>query len=91
MYVSLIHSAVHLKLTQYCKPRGGLVIQTSPTLVAPRTIDRQAPLSMGFSRQVYSSELPFLSLGDLPHPGIEFRSSALQADSLLIEPPGKPG
>ena len=91
MYVSLIHSAVNLKLTQYCNPRGGLVTQSCPTLVAPWTIDRQAPLSVGFSRQVYSSELPFPSLGDLPHPGIEFRSSALQADSLLTQPPGKPG
>ena len=46
---------------------------------------------MGFSRQVYWSELPFPSLGDLPDPGIDFRSPALQADSLLTEPPGKPG
>ena len=32
--------------------------------------------------------LPFSSLGDLPHPGMELRSPALQADSLLTEPPG---
>ena len=31
---------------------------------------------------------PFLSSGDLPNPGLEPRSSALQADSLLSEPPG---
>ena len=30
------------------------------------------------------------SLGDLPNPGIEPRSPALQADSLLSDPPGKP-
>ena len=30
------------------------------------------------------------SLGDLPHPGIEPRSPALQVDSLPSEPPGKP-
>ena len=41
---------------------------------------------MGFSRQEYWSRLPFPSPGDLPHPGI----SALQEDSLLSEPPGKP-
>ena len=29
-------------------------------------------------------------LGDLPHPGIEPRSSSLQVDSLPSEPPGKP-
>ena len=34
----------------------------------------QAPPSMGFSRQEYWSGLPFLSPGNLPHPGIEPRS-----------------
>ena len=43
---------------------------------------------MGFSRQEYWSGLPFPSPGDLPDPGIEPRSSALQADSLPSEPPG---
>ena len=33
--------------------------------------------------------IPF-SRGDLPDPGMELRSPALQADSLLSEPPGKP-
>ena len=49
----------------------------------------QAPLSMEFSRQEYWSGLPFLSPRDLPDPGIELRSPALQADSLLSESPGK--
>ena len=53
-------------------------------------VARQAPLSMGFSRQEYWSGLPFLSPGDLPDPGIESRSPALQADSLPPEPPWKP-
>ena len=53
------------------------------------TRDCQAPLSMGFSRQEYWSGLPFPSPGDLPDPGIELRSPALQADSLPSEPPGK--
>ena len=35
------------------------------------TIACQAPLSMGFSRKDYWSELPFPSLGDLPDPGIK--------------------
>ena len=48
------------------------------------------PLFMGFSRQEYWSGLPFPSLGDLPDPGIEPGSPALQADSLPSEPPGKP-
>ena len=49
------------------------------------TVARQAPLSWDFSRQEYWSGLPFHSPGDLPDPGIESRSPALQADSLLSE------
>ena len=45
---------------------------------------------MGFSRPEYWSGLPLPSPGDLPDPGIEPRSPALQADSLPSEPPGKP-
>ena len=56
--------------------------------VIPWTTD-QAPLSMGFSRPEYWSGLPFPSLGDLPYPGIEPGSSALQGDSLPSEPWGK--
>ena len=44
---------------------------------------------MGFLRQEYWSEVPFLSPGDLPDPEIEPGSPALQADSLPSEPPGK--
>ena len=55
----------------------------------PWTVARQAPLSMGFSRQEYWSGLPFPSPGDLPNPGIEPRSPALQADAFSSEPPGK--
>ena len=56
----------------------------------PCTIVHQAPPSMGFSRHEYWSGLLFPSPGDLPDPGIEPRSSALQADALTSEPPGKP-
>ena len=45
---------------------------------------------MEFPSQEYWSGLPFLSPGDLTNPGMEPRSAALQADSLLSEPPGKP-
>ena len=45
---------------------------------------------MGFPRQEYWSGLPFPSPGDLPNPGIEPGSPALQTDSLPSEPPGKP-
>ena len=53
----------------------------------PWTAACQAPLSMGFSRQEYWSGLPFPPPGDLPNPGIEPGSPALQADSLQSEPP----
>ena len=56
----------------------------------PWTVARQAPLSMGFSRQEYWSGLPFPSPGDLPNPGIEPGSPALQADALSFETPRKP-
>ena len=58
--------------------------------VTPWTVAYQAPQSVEFSRQEYWSELPFLSPGDLPNPGIEPRSPALQADVLPSVPPGKP-
>ena len=54
------------------------------------TAAHQAPLSIGFSRQEYWSGLPFPSPGDLPDPGIEPGSPALQADSLPTELWGKP-
>ena len=46
--------------------------------------------SHGLSRQEDWSGLPRPPPGDLPSSGIEPRSPALQEDSLLSEPPGKP-
>ena len=54
------------------------------------TVAHQPPLSVGFSRQEYWSGLPFAPPGDLPDPGIEPRSSGLQADPLSTQPAGKP-
>ena len=54
------------------------------------TVACKAPPSMGFSRQEYWSGVPFPFPGDLPDPGIEPRSPALQADALPSDPPGKP-
>ena len=56
----------------------------------PWTAACQAPLSMGFFRQEYCSGLPCPPPGDLPNPGIEPSSPALQEDSLPSEPPEKP-
>ena len=52
----------------------------------PWTVAYQALPSMGFSRQEGWSGLPFPSPGDLPNPGIEPGSPALQADALSSKP-----
>ena len=54
--------------------------------MTPRTVARQAPLSMARILECVA----FPSPGDPSNPGVEPRSPALQADSLLSEPPGKP-
>ena len=56
----------------------------------PWSVAHKAPFSMEFSRQEYWTGLPYPSPGDLPDPGIEPVSLALQADTLPSEPPGKP-
>ena len=55
-----------------------------------QTVTPQAPPSMGFPRQEYWSGLPFPFPGDLPDPGTELTSPALQMDSLPSEAPGDP-
>ena len=70
-----------------CAVLGGFSqVQLSAT---PRTAARQPRLPMWFSKQG-GGGLPCPPPGDLPNPGIEPRSPALQADSLPSEPPGKP-
>ena len=68
---------------------GGLVAKSCLTLATLWTVAHQASLSIGFSREEYWSGLPCPSPGDLPDPGIEPGSLALQADSLPTELPGK--
>ena len=75
MYVSIMHA---------CS-----VAQSCPTLETPWTVAHQAPLSMGFFRQEYWSGLASPTPEDLPDPGIEPVSPALQIDSLPAEPSGK--
>ena len=57
------------------------------------TVARQAPLSIGFSRQEYWSGLPSSPPGDLPNPGIEPESPespALAGRYFTTKPSGKP-
>ena len=61
--------------------------------VTLRTVVYQAPLSMGFSRQEYWSELPFPPAGDLPDPRIEpesLMSPALAGRFFILVRPQKP-
>ena len=51
----------------------------SDSFSTPWTVARQAPLSVGFSRQEYWSGLPFPPLGDLLDPGINLTSPASSA------------
>ena len=62
------------------------VAQSCPTLCDPVDCSPLGYTPMGFSRQEHWSGLPFPSPGDLPNPGIELRSPALQADALPSEP-----
>ena len=59
-------------------------------IVTSWIVAHQVPLSMKFPRQKYRSRLPFPFWRDLLDPGIKPGSPALQADSLLSEPPRIP-
>ena len=61
----------------------------SDSLQPPGPVAHQASLSMEFSRQESWSGWPFPTPGDLPNPGTEPVSPALQANSLLTEQSGK--
>ena len=79
--------------TWQCLGNGSLLSNhkaVSNSFVIPWAVAHQTPLSMGFPRHEYWSGLPFPSPGDLPDPGMEPWSPALQADSLPTEPLGKP-
>ena len=58
--------------------------------VTPWTVACQVPMSMGFPRQEHWNGLPFPSLEDLPDPGIEPMSPALQVNSLALNHLGSP-
>ena len=61
----------------------------SDSFSIPWTVALQASESMGFSREENWCGLPFPSPRNLPDPGIKPASPALQADSVLSEPPGR--
>ena len=57
--------------------------------MTPWTVESQALLSVGFSRQEYWSGLPFLPPGNLPNPGIKAASPTLAGRFFTTEPSGK--
>ena len=75
----LIHSLMKVKLLTWVW-----------LFATPWTVAYQVPLSMDFSRQENWSGLPFPSLVDLPKPGIEPKSPALQSDASPSELSEKP-
>ena len=75
----MVRKSIDVLLTQLC-----------PTLCDPMDCTLQAPLSMGCSRQEYWSVGSHSLLQGSSQPRDQTKSPALQADSLLSEPPGKP-
>ena len=57
----------------------------SDSFAMPQIVARQAPLSIGFPRQEYWSQLPFPSPGDLPDPGIKPSSPTLAGGFFTTE------
>ena len=66
------------------------VAQSYLTLCNSMDCSRQAPLSMGFSRQEYWSGLPFAPPGDLPDPRMEPGSPAMAGGFFTTESSGRP-
>ena len=82
--------AMNKPYIQFVERKKVKLLSRVQLFATPWTVAYQGPRSMGFSRQERWSGFPFPSPGDLPDPGIEPRSPALQADALPSEPLGKP-
>ena len=85
------HVSLHLCTSGYSVSQALVTgcAQSCATLCDLVTVARQAPLSMGFSRQEYWSGLPFPPPGSLPDPRIQLQSpvsSALAGGFFTTEP-----
>ena len=80
---------IYLCFIDYAKAfdyvKSSSVTQSCLTICDPMDCSPSDSSDHGFPRLEYWSGLPFPSPGDLPNPGIEPRSPALQADSLPTE------
>ena len=84
------HGLQHARLPCPSPTPGEGSFQFSHSIVSNSLRPHGLCKSMGFSRSEYWSRYSFPSPEDLPNPGIEPRSLALQVDSLPAEPQGKP-
>ena len=87
LHITLCSSGPHFLWWLCCAGLSRSVMSDSAT---PWTAARQVPLSMGTLQARILGGLPGSPSGDLPNLGIKPRSPALQVDSLLSKPPGKP-
>ena len=69
---------------------GGIKVRLVSVKVTQSNLTLCDPMDWDFSRPEYWSGQPFPSPRVLPNPGVEPRSSAVQADSSPAEPPGTP-
>ena len=74
----------------YFSPTCVCVLSHIRLFETPGTVARQAPLSMGISRQEYWSGVPLSSPGDLPDAGVKPASSALAGGFFTPRAPGEP-
>ena len=83
--------AASMCFTEQQKPQGQTLIevvaQSCPTLCKPMGYSTPCSSVHGFSQARILEWVAISSSRDLPNPGIEPRSPALEADSLLSEPP----
>ena len=86
-------SCVYCSTTYNSQDTACMLSGVCLTLCDPRTVARQAPLSMGFSRQKCWSGLLLPTPGDLLNPVLKLESpvaAALTGGFFITEPPGKP-
>ena len=69
---------------------GGLITKLFLTLCNPMDCITPGSPVHGICQARILDWLPCPPPGDLPNPGIEFKSPTLQVDSFPTEPPGKP-
>ena len=72
-----------------CGPYSMRACSVVSDSVTPWTVTRQAPLSVGFSRQEYWKRLPFPTPGNLLNSGVKTLLLNWQVGSLALEPPRK--